>query len=134
MTGDRFNDSKLKWHTFPRFLIRPLIEVSHFGASKYSSFNFLKGLSVSETLDSLERHLDSAIDPAQSDIDPESKCPHLAHVAWNSLVALYMIKTRPDLDDRYPGILPVPEVKVTDDVGIVKLGLNMIERKKNEKK
>jgi hypothetical protein len=99
--GTRNNEGKLKWNTFPRFLIKPLIEVAHFCSTKYSDFNFLKGLDVIEVLDSLERHLEAVTNPEESDYDLESKCHHLGHVAWNSLVALYMIKTRPDLDTRY---------------------------------
>lgn len=108
--GERKNSGKLKHHTFPKFLFRPLIAVAHFGATKYAAFNFLKGLSVNECLDSLDRHLDKLSDPKQSDYDiidedgkPGSKEHHLAHVAWNALVALYMIQNRPDLDDRYKG-------------------------------
>ena len=106
----RFNTNKLQWSTFPKFLFTPLIAVATFGAKKYSSFNFLKGLPVNACLDSLERHLEKLSDPDQSDYDmidedgkPGSTEHHLAHVAWNALVALYMIKTRPDLDDRYKG-------------------------------
>jgi hypothetical protein len=99
--GERYNSNKLRWRNFPSFLIRPLIEVAHFGETKYATFNFLKGLTVLDSLDSLHRHLDQVEDPNLSDIDEESKCHHLAHIAWNALVALYMIKTRPDLDDRY---------------------------------
>lgn len=108
--GERKNSGKLKWHTFPKFLLKPLIAVGHFGATKYAAFNFLNGLSVNECLDSLDRHLEKLSDPNQSDYDmvdedgkPGSTEHHLAHVAWNALVALYMIKTRPDLDDRYKG-------------------------------
>lgn len=100
-TGERKNANKLRWRNFPMFLIRPLVEVAHFGETKYATFNFLKGLSVLDTLDSMKRHLDKFEDPDQLDIDKESSCHHLAHVAWNALVALYMIKTRPDLDDRW---------------------------------
>lgn len=99
--GERKNNGKLRWRNMPLFLIRPLIEVGHFGETKYKTFNFLKGLSVLDTLDSMKRHMDKFEDPEQPDIDEESQCHHLAHIAWNALVALYMIKTRPDLDDRY---------------------------------
>jgi hypothetical protein len=99
--GERKNSGKLRWRNFPLFLIRPLIEVAHFGETKYNTFNFLKGLYVLDSLDSMKRHMDKLEDPQQSDIDSESKCHHLAHIAWNALVALYTIKTRPDLDDRW---------------------------------
>jgi hypothetical protein len=43
--------------------------------------------------------------PYHEDADDETKVNHLAHIAWNALVALHNIKTRPDLDDRYKTIL-----------------------------
>lgn len=101
--GIRENNLKLRWRNFPMFLIRPLIEVAHFGEQKYETFNFLKGQTVSNCMDSIKRHLDSFEDPDQSDNDNESGITHLAHIAWNALVAAYMIKKRPELDDRYRG-------------------------------
>lgn len=107
-TGFRYNKNKLRWRNFPLFLMRPLVEVGAAAekiegnpTGKYPTFNFLKGLSVLDTLDSLQRHLDEFIDPNIPDIDPEDGCHVLAKVAWNALVALYFVKTRPDLDDRY---------------------------------
>lgn len=101
--GKRYNKDKLRWRNFPMFLVRPLIEIGQMGEKKYGTYNFLKGLPTSDTLDCLHRHLDSFMDPNQPDIDKESGKSHLAHVAWNALVALYHIKTRPELDDRYKG-------------------------------
>lgn len=107
-TGDRKNDNKLRWRNFPLFLIEPMVEVGakaekHKGnpEGKYETFNFLKGLKMNDTLDSLKRHLMKFESPYSSDLDEESQCNHLAHIAWNALVALHMLKTRPDLDDRY---------------------------------
>lgn len=99
--GKRYNSGKLRWRNIPQFLIRDMVEVGQFGEKKYGTYNFLNGLPVNDTLDSLYRHLDAATDPNQSDYDEESGLHHLAHVAWNALVALYHIKTRSDLDDRY---------------------------------
>lgn len=99
--GKRFNKGKLRYRNFPLWLMKPLAEVGHYGETKYETFNFLKGMSVQDCIDCMYRHVEKADDPNQSDIDDESGCHHLAHVAWNALVALYFIKTRPDLDDRY---------------------------------
>lgn len=101
--GKRYNQSKLRWHNVPLWLMEPVVEVGHFGEQKYDSYNFLKGLSVTDTLDSLKRHLSQLENPNVSDNDHESGLNHLAHVAWNAIVALHFIKTRPDLDDRYKG-------------------------------
>ena len=109
--GKRYNQGKLRWRNFPMFLIRPLIEVAHYGESKYNTFNFLDGMTVLNSYDCLMRHLDSFIDPMQSDYDEfqmidgkkvaGSGKHHLAHVAWNALVCLYMVLARPELDDRW---------------------------------
>ena len=101
--GTRYNDLKRRWRNFPRFLFRPVIDAAQFGETKYTTFNFLKGQTVLNCLDSIDRHLDAFTDPDMPDEDSESKITHLGHVAWNALVAAYMIKTRPDLDDRYKG-------------------------------
>lgn len=101
--GTRYNSNKLRWRNFPLFLVKPLIEVAQQGEEKYGTYNFLKGQSVRNCMDSIMRHYESFEDPYQNDNDSESKCSHLLHVAWNSLVAAYMIKMRPDLDDRYKG-------------------------------
>ncbi len=45
--------------------------------------------------------LDAYEDPTQDDLDPESRVSHLAHVAWNALVAIYMLEIHPELDDRF---------------------------------
>lgn len=102
-TGTRDNKGKLRWRNFPLYLIKPLIEVGQFGESKYATFNFLKGLPVLDTVDALKRHLEKFENPSELDIDPESQCHHLAHVAWNALVIIEHLKTHPDLDDRYKG-------------------------------
>lgn len=101
--GTRFTENKLRWRNFPLFLIRPLIEVGAAGEAKYGTYNFLKGQSVRNCMDSILRHFDSFEDPEQDDADSEMKVSHLAAIAWNALVAAYMIKTRPELDDRYKG-------------------------------
>lgn len=105
--GFRDNKSKLRWRNFPTHLMEPLVEVGSHAElregnphGKYPTYNFLKGLSVSDTLDSLKRHLMKLDNPYVSDVDEETQCHHLAHIAWNALVALHFIKTRPDLDDR----------------------------------
>lgn len=98
--AERKNSGKLRWRNFPMFLLRPLMEVAQYGESKYSMFNFLKGGEQNQYLDCIKRHLDKYEDPALPDEDEESKVSHLAHVAWNALVAIYMLKNYPEMDDR----------------------------------
>ena len=112
-SGIRYNKGKLRWRNFPLFLMRPLAEVGNASelrdgnpTGKYPTFNFLKGLSALDCMDSLTRHLDEFQDPNKPDIDPEDGCHVLAKVAWNALVCLHHIQNNPELyDDRYKGIL-----------------------------
>lgn len=99
-TGVRYNEGKLRWRNVPLFIMRGLIRVGEFGEKKYATYNFLKGLPVTDTIDAMMRHIDAVTDPNQSDLDDESGVNHLYHVAWNALVAAWMIENRPDLDDR----------------------------------
>ena len=101
--ADRFNEGKLPWFDMPLFLFRPVMRVSEYGAKKYSAFNYLKGGPQSQYINSAMRHIDAHCDHTQSDIDQESGCYHLAHAAWNLMVATYMLINRPELDDRYKG-------------------------------
>jgi hypothetical protein len=117
MIGERKNSGKLRWRNFPLFLIRPVVEVADAAEKrpdnpkgKYETFNFLKGLSALDTMDSLMRHADKFMDPTQSDYDevddngkPGTGKHHLALIAWNALVLLYHVTTRPELDDRWKG-------------------------------
>lgn len=114
-TGNRYNGGKLRWRNVPMFLFEDVVKVGQFGEEKYDTFNFLKGLPISDTIDSLKRHLTSFESPYEEDVDDESKVNHLAHLAWNAIVALHMYKTRPDLDDRYklpPKVKNVPAKKL----------------------
>jgi|SRR5271166_3972253 len=103
LVGERKNQEKLRWRNFPQFLIEPLIEVAHAGEKKYSTFNFLKGQYINDCLDSLKRHMEKFENPFKPDTDEESGLSHAAHMAWNCLVICYVMKYRPDLDDRYKG-------------------------------
>lgn len=100
--GDRFNSGKTRWRNVPLFLFEDVIKVGQFGESKYSTYNYMKGLHINDILDALKRHLVKFESPYEPDTDVgESEQSHLAHIAWNAIVALHMMKTRPDLDDRY---------------------------------
>lgn len=118
--GDRKNEGKLRWRNFPLFLFEPIVEVGSFAEKrpdnpngKYETFNFLKGMKVNDCMDCAKRHLMKAESPYHDDLDEETKAHHLAHCAWNCLVALHNIKTRPDLDDRYKTMIKKDLVKPT---------------------
>jgi len=75
--------------------------VMTFGAKKYAAHNWRKGISVSRLLDAAYRHQD-AFNKGE-DLDPESGESHLFHASCCLQFASWMVKHRPDLDDRYKG-------------------------------
>jgi len=78
-----------------------MMRVAEFGGEKYETFNYLKGGNQNQYLDCIKRHLTSYESPYEDDLDPESLQSHLAHVSWNALVAIEMLKRFPELDDRF---------------------------------
>jgi hypothetical protein len=86
--GMRFNTGKTRFDLIPQSWIRSLAQILTVGAAKYEPRNWEKGLSYSETLGSLHRHLDSWLSGER--YDKETKCHHLGHVAWNALALMTM--------------------------------------------
>jgi len=97
--GDRKNSGKLKWSLVSWTALVPMVEVLMFGASKYSSHNWKKGLKYTEISESLQRHLNAFMEG--EDNDPESKLSHIGHILCNAMFLSYMYIFRKDLDDRY---------------------------------
>lgn len=97
--GDRKNLNKLKWSLVSYKALEPMVEVLMFGAKKYSANNWKKGLKYTETLESMQRHINSFLEG--EDIDPESGLPHVGHILCNAQFLSYMYQFRKDLDDRY---------------------------------
>ena len=86
--GMRFNTGKTRFDLIPQSWIRSLAQILTVGAAKYEPRNWEKGLSWSETLGSLHRHLDAWVSGEK--YDKETKCHHLGHVAWNALALMTM--------------------------------------------
>ena len=97
--GDRKNDGKLKWSLVSMTALEPMVKVLMFGAEKYSSHNWRKGLKYSEISESLQRHLNAFMEGENN--DPESKLSHIGHILCNAMFLSYMSIFRKDLDDRY---------------------------------
>lgn len=99
LKGDRFNEGKLKWSLVSFEALRPMIEVLEFGANKYSSWNWTKGLKYTEICESLLRHVHSFL--SGEDNDKESKLSHVGHILCNAMFLSYMFLFKKDMDDRY---------------------------------
>ena len=132
-SGLRYNKSKPMYELLPGQPIRDIVDVLTVGAQKYAPRNWEKGLSWSETLASLERHV-SAFKRGE-DFDMESNLPHMAHAACNALFLLEFMHTMPERDDRVRGnfsnkrvALDVDQVLADFTGGIAKHGISVNDR------
>lgn len=97
--GFRLNAGKLRLSLSSPWADEGLAAVLTYGANKYVAHNYRKGLSWSETLDSLKRHLAAFI--KGEDIDPESGLPHIDHIACNAHFLSHFQKLGTGVDDRW---------------------------------
>jgi len=95
----RYNNGKPKWSLIDFKSLVSLVKVLEFGATKYGKFNWTKGLLTTEICESMLRHIFAYLDG--EDKDEESGLPIEGHIFCNAMFLSYMIKNRPDLDDRY---------------------------------
>jgi hypothetical protein len=110
--GLRFNEGKSKWGLLSWPALRELVAVLEFGARKYASWNWSKGLSWSECFESLQRHLISWYQG--EDKDPETGLSHIAHVMCNAMFLMHFIIFRTGRDDR-PGALNQGDKSIGSD-------------------
>lgn len=98
MSGLRFNNGKLRWGLMSWPALREVVKVLEFGANKYASWNWTKGLSWSQCFDSLQRHLLAWYEG--EDRDPETGLSHMAHVVCNAMFLMHFILFKTGTDDR----------------------------------
>lgn len=100
MKGAKKNDTeKRRMDLLSPIAIAKLADVLTFGAGKYDSNNWRKGLNWSRVLGATLRHLFSFL--GGEDKDPESGISHLAHAMCNMMFLLEFEETHKELDDRY---------------------------------
>ncbi len=99
--GVKFDSGKPDLSLIPPEIIESLGQVLSFGANKYASRNWERGLSYSRVFASLNRHIWAWWDPTKSDKDPETGLSHLAHAACCIAFLLsYEARGYVDFDDR----------------------------------
>jgi hypothetical protein len=105
----RFNAGKSLWRLIPWDGLELGLKVLEFGAQKYAAFNWEKGLSWSETAESLLRHTQKWI--RREELDPESKISHVGHILCNALFLAAFVVRGTGTDDRPPAIaVAAPQV------------------------
>jgi hypothetical protein len=100
--GTKHDQGKARMSLLDSSWLLGVAEVLTFGEKKYAAHNWRKGISVSRLMDAAGRH-QAAFNDGE-DLDPESGKGHLYHASCCLMFASWMIKHRPDLDDRCKGI------------------------------
>ena len=95
----KFDEGKEPHDLIDKEIIIELAKVLGYGANKYEAHNWKIGLPISRYYSACQRHLLSF--NSGETIDSESGLNHLGHAACNLMFMLYMLKHKPELDDRY---------------------------------
>lgn len=93
----RYNTGKPKWSLVHMNSLIPLVRVLEFGALKYDTDNWKKGLNNRQILDSMQRHLAAVIDGEE--VDNESGISHMGHIMANAMFYQYF-KDKREEDDK----------------------------------
>ena len=98
-TGLKYDSDKPRLDLVDTEFLNSLGSVLGFGAKKYAAHNWREGIHYSRLIAAAMRHL-TAINNNEN-IDPESGLPHTGHLACCVMFLDWMMKNRPDLDDRW---------------------------------
>ena len=99
MQGIKYDEGKAPMNLLDRYALEQLASVLAHGAVKYSPENWRGGISYSRLIAASLRHLMAVSDG--EDYDQESQLPHAAHAMCSLMFLLWMMRNRPDLDDRW---------------------------------
>lgn len=98
-TGTKHDQDKPRVDLLDPLFLVGVADVLGFGANKYNAHNWRGGIAYSRILGAILRHTFAIM--RGEDIDPESGLPHVDHLGCSVMFLSNMMKTRPDLDDRW---------------------------------
>ena len=98
MQALRYNQGKLEWSLVDFDSLEGLVRVLEYGKDKYARDNWKLGMPVTQVTESLMRHLFAFA--KGEDVDAESGCRHISHVMCNVMFLEYILREKPDYDDR----------------------------------
>lgn len=99
LTGGQKGAKPERFDLIPVEPLEELARVYGYGATKYAPDNWRKGYKWSLNFAAMLRHAFAFW--KGENVDPESGCEHLAHVAWHALTLMWFRRHRPEHDDRY---------------------------------
>lgn len=97
--GLKYDSEKPRMDLLDPLFLEDVAKVLTFGANKYAAHNWREGIYYSRLIAAAYRHL-GAINRGE-DIDPESGLPHTAHLGCCIQFLNWMMRTKPELDDRW---------------------------------
>lgn len=98
IAGKKHDADKIGTHLLPPGPLLEIAKVLDFGAKKYDSWNWAKGIKWTRLYGAILRHLWAWF--TGETLDPETGLNHLAHVGCSVLFLLHYAKNHPELDDR----------------------------------
>lgn len=112
-SGKKFDQDKVRMELLSTEALRQIAAVMTFGAKKYDSHNWRKGIAWSRVLGALLRHTTSFLNG--EDRDPETGLSHIAHAGCCVMFLLEYERTHPELDDRYKSDFKIATEQVFKD-------------------
>lgn len=97
--GVKHDSNKSPMDLLPFDSLDEIAKVLAFGEIKYAAGNWANGISTRRLISATMRHILQF--NSGEDNDPESGLSHLAHAGCNIVFALWMMKNRPDMDNRW---------------------------------
>lgn len=99
LSGVKYDSDKPNMSLLSSIAITELTKVLDFGAKKYSSHNWRKGISSTRLIAAALRHLFAYL--GGETCDPETGLNHVAHAMCCCMFLLELVVTHPKLDDRF---------------------------------
>lgn len=106
--GIKYDAGKPDMSLLSSIALTELTKVLDFGAKKYSSHNWRKGITSCRLIAAALRHLFSYLGGETN--DPETSLNHVAHAMCCCMFIIELKQTHPQLDDRYGvAVIGVPK-------------------------
>lgn len=97
--GSKYDDNKPDHSLFSEDWLDEVARVLTFGKKKYAADNWRRGIEQRRLIAAARRHINDF--SRGQDLDNESNLAHLAHASCCLMFAYELLKTHPELDDRY---------------------------------